>query len=292
MSRPSRGERKFAQDLTTGGESRRWILYPREHGAWGMLLLPFLAGAILGKNWNADLAVSLMAVLLAFIIREPLTILARQRWVWRLGKPETETAKRALLWQTPLLLLCGFYLWTQLPKAPLAAMAAAGFVMTVAAVWMALHNLSRSIALQIISALTLSSTGLLAALAATSRLESWAWQLWALMSLHSMVGTFNVHARIEKKLEGKTGRPSQSAAMTKAFIALLLALAVGAWFTPYRASATPLAFSAALAAIELRRLSAPGAFQEPFTRVGLRMLSLSIAHLAVAVVALWPEASV
>ena len=68
----------------TGANSdpgRGWILLPREHGAWGILLVPFVAAAVLGWPWTLDLLVSFAAILLAFVVREPLTVLARQRWV-------------------------------------------------------------------------------------------------------------------------------------------------------------------------------------------------------------------
>lgn len=287
----TKGRPGAAKTLMASNSTPKWILFPREHGAWGMLLLPFVAGAILSRGWNTSLGVSLVAVVLAFVVREPLTVLARQRWVWRTHRPESDTAQRALLWQAPLLLLCSVYLWLHLPKTPLAALAAAGAVMTMAAVWMAVHNRSRSIPLQIISAFALSSTGLLAALAGTGRLEIWAWQLWALMSLHSMAGTFNVHARIERKLESKTGRPAPSVLISKAIASALLALAIAAWFSPFRAGAPPLALSAVLSWVELRRLRQPRALQEPFQRVGFRMLGLSIVHLTLVVILLWPQAT-
>lgn len=248
-----------------------------------MLLAPFVAAAILGGAWTLELLAGLAAILLAFIIREPLTVLARQKWVWRSPNPATASAKRALAWQLPVLLLIGAYLWASLPQLPLLALSAGGVALTLTAVWMTVRNRSRSIVLQVVSAFALTSSGLLAALATTGRLPMWAWQLWVLMSLHSVVGTLNVHARLEQKRRGRTTRGSYSTAIAGGLAGLLGGLALVAWQSEFWACAVPLGFSALVALVELARLRRPGALDEPFQRVGLRLLVLSLAHAALVV---------
>ena len=266
-----------------------WMLLPREHGAWGMLLLPFVAGAVLGGRWDPPIFVSLLAVLLAFVVREPLTVLARQRWVWRLRKPESGTAIKALAWQAPVLLGCGLYLWMRLPRAPLLILGVGGALLTGTAVWMAVHNRSRSLALQLVSAFALASTALLAALSTTGGLPVWSWRLWGLMSAHSLIGVLTVHARLEHRLAPRTGRRSLTTRVAMLGVGLLTVVALGAWLFELPDYAPPLAFSALVAAAELVRLRSVG--DEPFRRVGLRMLLLSLAHLAIVVGSLWRSAS-
>jgi hypothetical protein len=37
-----------------GLRGRQWILLPREHGAWGLLLQPFFASAVLVNQWGFE----------------------------------------------------------------------------------------------------------------------------------------------------------------------------------------------------------------------------------------------
>ena len=263
-------------------------MLPREHGAWGMLLQPFVAAAILCRTWNTELTVSLVALLLAFIIREPLVVLARQRWVWRDTRPETAVAKRVLAWEIPLLVVCGGFLWTSLPKVPLAALAAMGLMMTGAAVWMTLKNRQRSTALQIVSAFGLSSGALLAALAGVHELPPWAWALWLVLSLHSFVGVLVVHARLELRIRpSKEMHPSTALRVAYVAVGFLVVPAIWAGRTWSYALAGAIAFSIMVHLTELYQLQRDEAMRERLQRVGLRMLGASILHSALTVAALW-----
>ena len=95
------------------------IPLPREHGAWGLLLQPFAAGAILANHWTWHMFAALGLVLCGFLLREPLTILARQRFVWRTLNPQTAAAARWCAAESAAALLC---LALLVPTAPLAPM--------------------------------------------------------------------------------------------------------------------------------------------------------------------------
>jgi len=250
-----------------------------------MLLLPFLAGALTQGDWDRTVAVRLLAVLLAFVLREPLTVLARQRWVWRVRRAETKVAVRAISWQTPALVLCGAYLWMRLPHWPLAILGAGGALWTSIAIRMTILNRIRSLALQLVSTFVLASTGLLAALSESASLPSWSWPLWALMGVHGSIGVITVHARLERRLRSARGTGGISAA-ARIGAALLLLTALIAWQFDFGAYAPPLAFSAFVAVIELVRLKRVP--DEAFTRVGIRMMLLSLVHMALVVNALRP----
>lgn len=253
-----------------------------------MLLQPFVAAAILCRTWNTELTVSLVALLVAFIIREPLVVLARQRWVWRDTRPETAVAKRVLAWEIPLLVVCGGFLWTSLPKTPLVALAAMGLMMTVGAVWMTLKNRQRSTALQIVSAFGLSAGGLLAALAGVQDLPRWAWVLWLVLSLHSFVGVLVVHARLELRIRpSKELHPSTALRVAYVAVGFLLVPAIWVAATWSYALAGAMAFSIMVHLTELYQLQRDEAIRERLQRVGLRMLGASILHSALTVAALW-----
>src|SRR6266699_2426452 len=65
-----------------GGFQLSDLLVPREHGAWGMVALPFITAAIVGKSWvGGSLSLVMLAAALAtlsiFMLRTPLAALWR-----------------------------------------------------------------------------------------------------------------------------------------------------------------------------------------------------------------------
>jgi hypothetical protein len=266
-------------------------MFPREHGAWGMLLQPFAAAAILARQWGFEIAAGLIAVLLVFFLREPLLVLARQRWLWRDPHPESAIARRCLLWQVPALGLLGYVLLARLPAAPVLALGGTAGLLTVVAVWAALRNRQRAIWLQVVGAFALSTTSLLAALTAVGTIPPWSVRLWLLLSLHSAAAIFVVHARLAARLSAKTGAPPEAAAKKAIAVQLIqLAFAAAVAILAIPALAIPIVASAVLLLIEAVRLRRPDALNEPLRRVGFRMLAIAILHTVVTIVLLWPEA--
>jgi len=255
------------------------MLIPREHGAWGLLLLPFLCAAILARRFEWLTLAALALALAGFLMREPLVVLARQRWVWRDSKPESATARRCLLWQLPAAALLWLYLASKLPVLPLAILTGVALLVTATAVWMTVRNLQRSILLQLASSFGLASTALLAALASTAQLPQWAWWLWLLLGLHAAGAILIVRARLEIRSGAGAGLWSLALwfHIAVALFALLLSSRV----------AVPAAVTVAAGALELVRLKRPQATAEPLKRVGWRTLAFSLGQGAASVVALW-----
>jgi hypothetical protein len=160
-------------------------------------------------------------------------------------------------------------------------MAAIAASMTALAVWMALHNRQRSIALQAISSLGLGSSAVFASLIGTGEIASWVWPLWALLGLHSVPAILSVHWRL--RLRQGHGIPQLAPAIT----ALPLVLAAFLWFSGTPRIAVPVALSALLNSWETLRLRSAAAREEPLVRVGVRALTASLLHTAVTVAALW-----
>lgn len=260
---------------------------PREHGAWGLLLQPFLAGAILSQQWSWLLLPALGLTLFGFLLREPLTVLARQQFVWRDRNPQSAVAARWLAVEAAGAALCLAILLQNLPVTWLSALAAAAISLTVLAVWLTIRNRQRSIPLQIVSAAGLGSTALLAILAARGTVPAWSWQLYGILAAHGAASILAVHARLDGRIRLRQGRAAQLSPKTFAAPALLIIAAALAG-PPL---AIPLAFSALANAFELTRLRLrPEAFNEPLTRVGFRALGVSITHSILAIVSLWPLA--
>jgi hypothetical protein len=260
------------------------MLLPREHGAWGLLLQPFLCAAILGRRWDWLFVPMTVLLLIVFVMREPLVILARQRWTWKETKPESATARRYLFWQLPLCAALALVCFAFLPVIPLAILAGFGTAITVLATSMALHNRQRSIALQIVSSLGLSSTGLLAALVAARGLPDWSWLVCGFLALHTLASILVVRTRLELRAGAK---PTTFAGWAWAFQGMLVCAAIGLVISGSPDLAAPIGLTILVSALELARLRTSGALSEPLRHVGFRALAASLGHSALSVAVLW-----
>src|SRR5690606_7736680 len=92
---------------------------PREHGAWGLLLQPFVAAVVLARFWDWRLFPALALVVLGFILKDPLVVLARQRWVWRTRNPQSPVAVRWLVYELVAIGICLVPLLPSTPWVPL-----------------------------------------------------------------------------------------------------------------------------------------------------------------------------
>lgn len=262
------------------------LLLPREHGAWGMLLQPFVAAAILGRQWTWLFVPALLSVLIVFIMREPLLVLARQRTIWREPRPESEIARRNVVYETLLLTICGLSLLSQVPVTVLAILGAMAAALSALALFMTMRNKQRSVWLQSASAFGLSSSALLASQVGRGSLSDYStWAIWAILSLHFLTGIFLVHARLDKR----TGKPTSASMQRYAWfcIAANILCGVAGWGLGDTRILPPLWLSAAVSIGELWWISRPASLKEPLKRVGLRALTVSLVHTIVAIAALW-----
>jgi len=246
-----------------------------------MLLQPFLAALILGRAWSWTALAALSALLLLFILREPLIILVRQRLLWKTERAESASAVKALAWELPLLLACGALLLFKLPWLPLVLLAAGALLFTSYAVWMSARNRQRSLVLQILSAAALNASAFLGSLAALGRIEPWAWWLWLLLFLHSLTGVLVVRARLNAlaSMKNPAGAPATAAYRAAAAAQILTAafglglLLRGLWFY-----ALPLFVSAGVHLLNLQELRRPAELRRPLKQVGQRALAVSVLY--------------
>jgi len=258
-------------------------VWPREHGAWSLLLTPFAAALIVAGRVNLLCAAVLGAALSLFLLREPLLVLARQRWVWREKKPESAMAWRWVAVLGAVLAGLGVAL-TRAWGLPLTAALGAGAVaLTVVAVWMALRNRQRSVWLQTLSCGGLTFTAVAAARAVSDGFPSWGWVLWALCWLQGIAGILLVHTRLDAMIARKTSRSDAAigrAAWLATGVLAGVAVALGVRGSYLLASAPALAAVAhgwELAAMNL---------ETRLTVVGLRAMGLSMAYALLAALAL------
>jgi hypothetical protein len=216
-----------------------------------------------------------------FLLRAPLVALARQRWVWRERRAESAEARRWLFGLAPGLAVAGG--WLAFEWGAVAVwMGAAALALTAAAVWMTVRNRQRSVWFQVVSCAGLAFSGVAAARAAAGHFAVWAWVLWGLCALHGACGVLAVHARLDAVIARKRGDETGAARQT-AWAALLVSTAAtaGVWWWLGWAAAAP-AFATAAQALELRFMS----IGTPLKRVGLRAMTVSIAHALLLVAAL------
>ena len=278
---------------------RVWLPVPREHGAWGMLAQPFLAALVVvalrgeGRHWMGAIP-SMAAAALVFLIREPLLVLARQKWVWRDAggkRPETAVARRWVAIEALALLASGAWLLAVWPVRLAATLLLVGGVgaaaLTGLAVYVTIRNKQRSIWFQGLSAAGLSASGLAACLAVTGRVPEWGWWWWGLHAAHFLAGILVVHVRLEARIAARRGRGmppeffkarQQTAIVQAVFLAAGLAmLAMGKeWYAGAAVA------SAAWHLYNLYAARTPAAVMMPMTSVGKRALAASIVFTIVA----------
>lgn len=282
MASTASGHSRFAVD-----ERRRWLLAPREHGAWGLILQPFLAAAILAQNWNWKLGVALVLILAAFLSREPILVLARQHWVWRDRKPETGDALRSLLLLAPILMISTLALIASLPTMPMLGLGLLGAAMTALGTWMGVTNRQRSTELQGVSSLGLGAGAHLAALASTGRVDGWVWALWGYLTVHAISGIQIIHARLKMRIAANTGRRSKSGRNASITLGVVAAMSVGIGLLSEPIMALPLAATAAMHLGEFARLRQAEALQERLTLVGFRNLGWALIQTTITIIVLW-----
>jgi hypothetical protein len=263
-----------------------------------LLLQPFVAAAIIAGFWHWLLLPTLALILLGFLLKEPLLVLARQRWVWRSPNPQTPVAARWLAAELFGITVCVALLAAHTPIVPLATLAAAALALTLTAVWFTLKNKQRSVLLQILSTAGLSTSALLVALVSEQHLPLWVWVLWGMLTLHAVNSILVVHTRLERVVARKTTAQGRhvashghirSALLASLFQAIAAATAIAAARPEW---ALPFLLSIVVNSAELYGLKRAGSLDEPLKRVGYRALSASIVHMAVTVAALWNTARV
>lgn len=261
-------------------------MMPREHGATAMLLIPFFAAAILARELRWSEVAALLAVFCVFAAKDPLVVLARQRWIWKQRRPETDVAIRWLIGEGLILAGCGVVLAFSWPLWLLVAVGIGAAAFSAIAVYVNVRNRQRSTLFQIVSAFAICSSSVAACVSATGRVQPWCWWLWALCGLQSAAGIFVVHARLDARIAARKGGSTSQASAVLACIILIAASSVSV-ILHQRWIAIALLIAAAAYRYDLQRQKKAESLQMPLKSVGLQAMSLSIAYALMLVVGLW-----
>lgn len=175
---------KNATELTVPQKGRRRALvFPREHGAWGMLLVPLMTGAAVGLRAGEQVMPTLLLttlVLALFCLRTPLESWLGTGAVRAQTSEERQLVRRFTIPLVAIAALAGTALFWQgknrdlLLLGVIAGSAFAGQI--------SLKKMGRAtrVAAEVVGALALTSTAPAAYCAATGRLDAKAWTLWLL----------------------------------------------------------------------------------------------------------------
>ena len=175
---------------------------PREHGAWGILLIPFATAVGVADVWSLPVALLLVSVLCFYVAR---TNFLKQNYRWT-GALLAGSAACAL----PLL-----FVWKLWWLAAFGAVAAP----------LAFRKTERSVVMQLLAVLGLTLTAPAAWYAATGKLE---YRLWLLNALYFAGGVFYVKMHVAAAVARRADKLRQGAA-TMIYYGALAIVAAGWW---------------------------------------------------------------
>jgi hypothetical protein len=183
---------------------------PREHGAWGILLIPFATAVGVAGVWNLPVALLLVSVLCFYIAR---TSYLKQNYRWTailLSGSVASTAPLLLVWKLWWLAVFGAI------AAPLA-----------------FRKTQRSVAMQLLAVAGLTLTAPAAWYAATGKLD---YRLWLLNALYFSGGVFYVKMHTAAAMARRANKLQHGAATMIYYGALAIVAAlwwpVGLAFVP------------------------------------------------------------
>jgi hypothetical protein len=250
-----------------------WFL-PREHGAWGIVVIPFLTAVIIAGPVRPAVWVGLGAVLAAFIARYPIELLIVPGVYRRAGSPERDRVRKFAWAYGVLATALGVFLlayWRLYLLLPLGVVAVILFLMHIRA---GRDGEDRSLAMELVGTVGLTLTGLVGWVAATGGLDRTGLLVWALNGLFFCSGVLYVKARIRSRLA--VHRPdlgSGASLMVGWHVALVVfvaALVTLKWLSPL--IVLPFGVAAARAAWGARQGSRPFVL----TRLGWSEVALSV----------------
>lgn len=180
------------------GKSITWVsrmIFPREHGAWGIVSFPFATAMIVAGGWMSVRTLSAaLTVIALFLLRAPTLVLLRRN---SNRAQENINARWSAGIYSSVALIAGGYLLTVLPRLPLLILGVGTTLLAFVTLFFTLKNQQRNPLLQVIGTIGLTASSLPAYLAARGRLDAAAFWIWALFAVHSIASVLLVHARLE-----------------------------------------------------------------------------------------------
>lgn len=253
--------------------SGKWLL-PREHGGWGIVLIPFLTAVAIAGNLSIPVVLALATVLLVFVARYPLELLLLPGLYRRAGSPSVSHVQ-TLAWTYSLLAASvGLLLVVVWKLYLLLWLALVGGVLFAGRVWWGRKNSDRNLGAELTGTGALTLSALVGWLAATGELNRTGLLVWGLNGVFFCSGILYVKSRIRARLavHRLEENPSAAFALSFHFLVLLfvLALVFARWISPL--IVVPFALAAVRVTWGLRSSHKPFALR----RLGWSEVALSL----------------
>jgi len=261
--------------LPGGVTRRRWfrkaLLLPSEHGSWSWLLVPYMVGATISRQWSLASLLVLLGGLSVFLVRQPATAWLRIRQ----GRGRRSDEPIAMVWTISLLLLGGVSLLGLLSLRRLALLWLLPPVVALLVMYLTVAQLHRarvrSAGMEIAGAIGLAVMAPAAYAAGSGQLDATAWLIWLLMALQNVLGVFYVRLRIADTHD----RDERRLPLVVAHVAgLLLAALCLAVYSQLWLALLPFVFYLARAIwLTLSKRPVPDMKRFGFTEVGVELIS-------------------
>jgi hypothetical protein len=250
------------------------LLVPREHGAWAMLMIPFVSAVLVVGEWTPQVLTALVFVVFAFSARYSIEMLLIPASYSRAGRPDRGQVRRSA-WNCSLVAaIAGFLLivvWSlyQLLWVGLAAAFVFGLRIRQGRL-----GADRELRTEVTGAVGLTLTALVGWIASAGSVDKSALLLWALNCAFFCAAIVYVKARIRALSARRRGEKDPYAWRVFCFHLLVVAFVISLVFARWVSSLVVVPF--ALAA--LRAIMGQRARQRTFSlkRLGWSELVLSL----------------
>jgi hypothetical protein len=258
-----------------------------------MLFTPIVCAAILAREWRWSEVATLTAAFAALAAKDPMVILARQRFIWKAQHPETVTAARWFIGWMAILIVSGIVLVFAWPLKAIVPMGLGVALFSALAIGINVKNRQRSTLFQIASAVALTSSSLATSLSATGSIAPWCWWLWPLLALQATAGILVVHARlaarIAVRIPSRAAVPAREDFRRAAQISLIVLVCAAVTAIVLRRGFVALALLVAVVGYgyDLHCQRSTAALQIPLKKVGQRALALSSLFAGLLILGFW-----
>jgi len=262
---------------------------PREHGATAMLLTPIVCVAILAREWRWCELATLTAAFAALAAKDPMVVLARQRFIWKQRHPETAAAARWFAGWMVIFIVSGLALLAAWPIKAIAAMGLGVGIFSTLTIAINVKNRQRSTLFQIASAAALTSSSLATCLSATGAIAPWCWWLWLLMAMQATAGILVVHTRLDARIASRGSGPASEQFRRAAQVSLSVLACAAVVAIVLRRGWIALALLVAVIGYwyDLRGQRDAASLQIPLKQVGQRALALSSLFSILLILGFW-----
>lgn len=235
------------------------LLFPREHGAWGIVLIPFLTAVAIAGRFSLAVPVGLLVVLLAFLARYPLELLLLPGRRAHPAGHSPEAVRRWAATYSILAVALGLGLvvgWRLYLLIPLSLLAVALFG---AHVWAARHGRQNGTRAELLGTAGLTLSAPVGWVAATGGVDTTGVLVWLLNLAFFASGVLYVRSRIRERQAARRPEAKSTALFVVGFHAgmLLFVAALAYWLQASLLVAVPFLAAAGRAAWPPRRPSEP-----------------------------------